>query len=560
MATAFVQKLAQATSSTNAVNSATLPANVTAGNFIVVAVQTLSTSVSVSSIHDTLGNTYTQAGSGGSSPGIGNIVLWYAKNVVGGSCTVTVTLTAVTSWDFTIIEYSGVKLTSPLDGSHSSSGISTTVTTGTIPVAGSSDLVIGMLATSAIGSNAAASPFTGIASFGTASLKCQIVNHHGASAGEAASATISVSTSWLGFGVSFLSASPPPPPPPPVNVYVTRFYGPPIPGSPWPVIMPPRIIQAIPPPSPLPPSPPIPVPPPPPPNVPPPPIPPPPVPLNGFPQIDRVPVQESRMRRFTAEVSSVLNSLFRTGQLVDAGHGNYYLVPPSYGGSDGVHTAAGQFVYRIDTLHGQTQGVFSRAIGDNDLPIVTTLTPGTYTNPRVTLDQYGRVMSASNASGRIMTFLASVSNTTTGAEDTLMTGTVPANTLTHPGDTLEFLFAGTSLNGGGGGPDSNKYIRLYYGGVKVADTGLMASNNIGGNRWNLHVHGVMVTTGTMRFTASMTFDENAGLTYEALASYTAISVDSTTALTVLLTGEADGGDAAAGDVTATLGFVNSQLV
>lgn len=509
----------------------------------------------MNSVHDTCGNTYTQAGSGGSSPSVGQLSFWYAKNVSGGSCTVTVTLSAVTEWSFNVIEYSGVKLTAPLDGTHSSSGNSTTASTGTIPVAGTADLVIGALATVSVGTNAPASPFARVAPLGVTGAS-QIVHHHGASAGEAATATISVSASWLGFGASFLSEAPPPPPPPPVNVYVTRFYGPPIPGMPWPVIVPPRIQQAVPPPPPPAPVPPIPVPPPPPPNVPPPPPPLPPAPTD-FPQLQRDPTLNSRMRQFVEDVRTPLNYLFRTGQIRYDGQGRYHLVPPSFGGTDGVHTTAGQFVYRIDTMGGATQGVYSRAIGDNDLPIVATLTPGTYSNPRVTFDQYGRAVSAASG-GRILTYITSVSNTTTGAEEVLYTGVIPAGTITKTGDALEFLFSGAIFS-----LDANTIMsaRVYLNNQLIAEIDVMQmAYTLSDSFWRIEIYAARTASSTtLRVTAEVMQTDNVLLRpVNTLPQYYEVTVDTTADITMELRGETQGANAAAGDITATMGFVTSE--
>jgi hypothetical protein len=105
--------------------------NNTAGNLIVAVVQWDGTSISVSSITDTNGNTYTSAlgpvNWKGLAPG-NRAQIFYAKNILGGANTVTVTLTsaAVSNIELYIHEYSGADTVSPLDAAISATSDSGT--------------------------------------------------------------------------------------------------------------------------------------------------------------------------------------------------------------------------------------------------------------------------------------------------------------------------------------------------------------------------------------------------------------------------------------------------
>ena len=92
--------------------------NVTSGNLIVVAVSADVDTSTVSSISDTLGNTYARIQQGLRGPD--NAVsaeLWYAKNVAGGATSVTVTMTGTNAHFVSINEISGLDQTNPLDQS-----------------------------------------------------------------------------------------------------------------------------------------------------------------------------------------------------------------------------------------------------------------------------------------------------------------------------------------------------------------------------------------------------------------------------------------------------------
>ncbi len=88
--------------------------SVTSGNLIIVTVSG-SGGGSVSSLGDNCSNSYTQAASG--AVGVTVSEVWYAYNVTGGTCTITVTST-MTDFGMSIFEYSGASTGDPLITTH----------------------------------------------------------------------------------------------------------------------------------------------------------------------------------------------------------------------------------------------------------------------------------------------------------------------------------------------------------------------------------------------------------------------------------------------------------
>ncbi len=142
MATAFVQsKLTRQTGSSTTV-AVTFTSNVTAGNLIRVMASWDGGIGVLSGIADSLGNTYTAVDnlSDGGNPN--HYATWYAKNIAGGACTVTVTFTSARPITLLHVEeISGADTTAPLDqhslnlqatpGTGANGVVSTSVTTTT---------------------------------------------------------------------------------------------------------------------------------------------------------------------------------------------------------------------------------------------------------------------------------------------------------------------------------------------------------------------------------------------------------------------------------------------
>ena len=119
------------------------PAAQTAGNLNVVAVGWNDTSAAVSSVTDSRGNSYTPA----VGPTAGTALtqtIYYAKNIAGGSNTVTVTFNKAASYpDVRVLEYSGADPTSPLDVTAAAVGNSGTGNSGSAATTTANELIFG---------------------------------------------------------------------------------------------------------------------------------------------------------------------------------------------------------------------------------------------------------------------------------------------------------------------------------------------------------------------------------------------------------------------------------
>lgn len=120
MAWAFVQGRGATGSGTSP--SQSFLSNVTAGNLIIVCFHWDTTARSMSSVTDSLGNTYTAVRAETSLVGLGDSQMFYAKNIAGGACTVTGTLSGTSVWYCSVHEYSGVDTTAPLDVETAATG------------------------------------------------------------------------------------------------------------------------------------------------------------------------------------------------------------------------------------------------------------------------------------------------------------------------------------------------------------------------------------------------------------------------------------------------------
>lgn len=107
--------------------AATFDRNTTSGNLIVVGIG--SGAQDISSITDSQGNTYVKARDG---VNWSYNDIWYAKNITGGACTVTVTLAGSTHATVHIYEVTGADTTAPLDVTAYNSGDGSTSNTPTV--------------------------------------------------------------------------------------------------------------------------------------------------------------------------------------------------------------------------------------------------------------------------------------------------------------------------------------------------------------------------------------------------------------------------------------------
>jgi hypothetical protein len=120
----------------------TFPNNTVKGDLILVGAD-FSTDA-FSSITDSQGNTFTEVGS--QLPDEGGLLsrVYYAKNINGGADTVTINLSANSSWiEVYLTEYSGVDQTSPIDAQASASGNGGAVSSGVGTTTAAGDLIYG---------------------------------------------------------------------------------------------------------------------------------------------------------------------------------------------------------------------------------------------------------------------------------------------------------------------------------------------------------------------------------------------------------------------------------
>jgi uncharacterized protein (TIGR03437 family) len=142
ISTYFVQATAKATNNTKSLSVA-FPKSTVAGNLILVGFD-FKNSVTPVSVTDSQGNTLTQVGTQLNSPGIAASRVYYATNIKGGSDTVTVTLSAQSSYlEIYVTEYSGLNRISPIDATAGAIGKAGAVSSGNINTTAAGDLIYG---------------------------------------------------------------------------------------------------------------------------------------------------------------------------------------------------------------------------------------------------------------------------------------------------------------------------------------------------------------------------------------------------------------------------------
>ena len=119
------------------------PAAEVAGDLNVVAVMWGDTTSSVSSVADSKGNVYALAGGPTKGTGLTSSI-YYAKNIAGGSTTVTVTFNRSAAYpNVNVLEYSGLDTANPLDVSAAATGSGTTANSGSATTRSASELIVG---------------------------------------------------------------------------------------------------------------------------------------------------------------------------------------------------------------------------------------------------------------------------------------------------------------------------------------------------------------------------------------------------------------------------------
>jgi len=122
----------------------TYPSVQTAGNLNLVAVMWGETTSTVSAVTDSKGNVYTLAV--GPTQGTGlTSAIYYARNIAGGSNTVTVTFNRTAAYpNVNALEYSGLDAASPLDVGAGAVGNGTTGNSGSKTTTSANELVVGV--------------------------------------------------------------------------------------------------------------------------------------------------------------------------------------------------------------------------------------------------------------------------------------------------------------------------------------------------------------------------------------------------------------------------------
>jgi hypothetical protein len=137
--TRFLMAIAKVQSGISAQLSGVNPATVTIsasgpGNLLVVLPSLEVSTTTVTSITDNAGNTYSQVPNARASEENGSSIwsdIWYAPNTIAGATTVTINFSAnATGGRVAVIEYSGVKTSSPIDVSGHVNGSTSTSVVG----------------------------------------------------------------------------------------------------------------------------------------------------------------------------------------------------------------------------------------------------------------------------------------------------------------------------------------------------------------------------------------------------------------------------------------------
>ena len=182
-----------------------LTAATTKGNLVIVGFDFASTTFT--SISDNQGNVFTQVGTEVTSPGGAKTRLYYARNIAGGSETISINLAATTSFlEVYVAEYTGADPANPLDVSAQNSGSSSSVTSGNATTTSLNDLLVAIC----IGDSncSAGSGFTARSTFHSNLLEDRAVTTTGAYA-----ATASASKGWAIIMAALRPGSTAPPAP-----------------------------------------------------------------------------------------------------------------------------------------------------------------------------------------------------------------------------------------------------------------------------------------------------------------------------------------------------------
>jgi len=215
----LVQHISKDAGITNS-SALAFPSNNTAGNFIAVIIRA-GKSGQVLNVSDSHANTYKQAVLLNMTLDGETSAIYYAENIAAGANTVTVSdnISAGTL-RFSIMEYSGVALSSSLDNATAAEGTGTAPSTPNAPTAWGGDLLLGEV-TTANAATFTAGPGYKIEDFVPAEPNSKLIGEdqiQTAAGNASASATIGASDSWGAIFAAFKSANGIPPQPITVNI------------------------------------------------------------------------------------------------------------------------------------------------------------------------------------------------------------------------------------------------------------------------------------------------------------------------------------------------------
>jgi PKD repeat protein len=200
---AFVQVSAATPQTSQTVVSTSYTQLQRAGDFNVAVVGWNNTTSTISSVTDTLGNTYVLAAPTTRGVGISQAI-YYAKNVAAGSNTVTVTFNQSTAAvDVRVLEYSGIDPVSPFDKAASASGTASSANSGSVTTTAAKELIFGAGTTT--GSFSA--PGTGFTTRIITTPDADIAEDRTVTATGSYSATATQSGNWVMQVVTFKGAA-----------------------------------------------------------------------------------------------------------------------------------------------------------------------------------------------------------------------------------------------------------------------------------------------------------------------------------------------------------------
>jgi hypothetical protein len=138
----FVQ-VSSGVQSSNSLVSVTYGNAQTAGDLNIVVVGWGDNTSTISSVTDSLGNSYSRGVGPTSTSGLQQSI-YYAKNIAGGNNTVTVTFNQAAAYpDVRILEYSGLSTSSPLDVTAAAVGSGSSASSGSATTTSGNELIFG---------------------------------------------------------------------------------------------------------------------------------------------------------------------------------------------------------------------------------------------------------------------------------------------------------------------------------------------------------------------------------------------------------------------------------